>query len=245
MSISTYDLLAQALFLGAIDALSVAVAYLIALFIGWNSHNRKSRFVRFLVFLLSCPAMLGAQQYVQWGFVMPLLREAKTREVIQHRREQIKTTSYLSVGDVVPTFDITDANGFPFLLPPSSNKFVVVVFLATWCGPCRRELPRVEKLWNRYRDNENFDMIVIGRGESLESVGKFRTEYGYTFPVAPDLEEAAYSHFAKELIPRTYLIAPNGKILHLSVGYSSGIYGEDIDELEKMLADALDSPPVR
>ena len=92
-------------------------------------------------------------------------------------------------------------------------------FFATWCGSCLRELPHVQEIWDKHQDNSRFALIVIGREETNDILNDFRSKHGYTFQMAPDPERSAYSLYAAELIPRTYLIDPDGKICFSSVGF--------------------------
>ena len=78
-------------------------------------------------------------------------------------------------------------------------------FFATWCGPCNYELPHLQELWSDLKTNSSFSMLVVSRDETKETVSKFVSNHGFTFPVALDPGAAAFGEFAKEGIPRTYL----------------------------------------
>ena len=97
------------------------------------------------------------------------------------------------------------------------------------------ELPHVQKLWDKYQDNTKFALIVIGREETDEAVAAFRSKHGYTFPMAPDPQRSVYSRYAKELIPRTYLVSGDGRISFTLTGF----YEEELATLEREIAEQL------
>jgi peroxiredoxin len=235
MSDSTYKALAGVLLYGSLLALAIAAAYLIAAVVGWKGPNRRRRLVRFAGFLALFPALVGAQQYLQWGIFMPQLRQAAEKELLRNRPERFAASTYVSVGDQAPSFELVDADGTNFSLDGSRDKVVLLNFFATWCGPCLKELPRMQKIWDRHGKNDHFSMLVIGREESLQAVTEFRTKNGYTFPIAPDPNRDVFSQFAKDSIPRIFLISPDGEILYATLGY----HEDELDRLETILTDSL------
>lgn len=109
------------------------------------------------------------------------------------------------------------------------GKVVLINFFATWCGPCRAELPRVQKeIWEQYKNNPDFALFVFGREETREKLGAFVKQTGFTFPVLADPERKVYSQFADQFIPRNVVIDKEGKIIYQSVGYEK-------EEFEKLL----------
>ena len=59
---------------------------------------------------------------------------------------------------------------------------VLINFFATWCGPCRMELPHIQQIWEERKDNPRFRLLVIGREETMETVKQFCEENGFTLP---------------------------------------------------------------
>ena len=84
-------------------------------------------------------------------------------------------------------------------------------------------------------------MIVIGRDETQPSVDAFQSKYGYSFPMAIDPGGTAFNKFAKEGIPRTYLISPDGAILFQSIGFAddNDVYKRELDTLHRTIREAL------
>jgi peroxiredoxin len=97
------------------------------------------------------------------------------------------------------------------------------------------ELPHIEKIWTEYRDPKKFHLLVIGREESMDSVREFRSKNGFSFPIAPDPDREIYSLFAKELIPRTIVVSPEGAIVYFKAGFDE----RDLDELSSVLTQEI------
>jgi len=228
MSTSTYNALTFALLGSSILALLLGVAYLVAAIVGWRGPHRKKRFVRFAICFGTFPVLVAAQQAVLFGLFLPSLGGQAERQ----RQDRADAASLVHVGNPAPSFTLTDTDGAEFVLDTLRGKVVLVNFFATWCGPCLQELPHVQKVWDENRNQGDFALIVIGREETDESVAEFRSRHGYTFPMASDPQRSVYSLYAEELIPRTYLVSPDGKICFASTGFRE----QDLAGLERELA---------
>jgi peroxiredoxin len=119
--------------------------------------------------------------------------------------------NYPSEGDSVPNFSFEFEKGKTHSFSEYNNKTVYLVFFATWCSPCRAELPHIQKeIWEKYRDDDHFKLLVIGREHTREELEKFVRENHFTFPVVPDSGRKIFSLFAPQEIPRSYLIDKTG-----------------------------------
>lgn len=148
--------------------------------------------------------------------------------------------THTKVGDQMPAFTVTDSEGLPFTLADQRGKVVVINFWATWCEPCKFEIPRLEKeVWQRYKDNPRFSMVAIAREQTEHDIVPFRKANSFTFPIASDPGRATYKLFADSGIPRTYVVDVTGKILFQSVGYCPGSF----EQIHRILEKALAAPP--
>ncbi|MDH6304168.1 peroxiredoxin [Parabacteroides sp. PF5-5] len=142
----------------------------------------------------------------------------------------------VKVGDTMPAFTIVSDNGNEFKSSSLQGKVILLNFFATWCPPCQKELAAVqETLWPKYKNHAGFVMLVVGREHSDADLATYNEKKGFTFPLYPDKSRAIYSSFAKSLIPRTYLIGKDGKIIYASKGYNDAEFAELMSKIEKAL----------
>jgi len=138
-------------------------------------------------------------------------------------------------GQLAPDITVSMINGKAFHLSEMKGKVVLVNFFATWCGPCMKELPELEKqLWPRFKD-QNFTMVSIGRQHSIVEMKKFQSEKGFSFPIAADPERVAYGKYAEKFIPRNYIINKEGKIIFQGKGFSQKELNEMMEIIEKAI----------
>ena len=139
----------------------------------------------------------------------------------------VDKATLVAKNQTVPSFKFEISKGKTVFITDYKGKIVLINFFATWCAPCRKELPMVqEQIWNKYKDNPKFTMLTFGREHSWEEVSKFGKDQNLSFPLLPDLKRKVFSLFAKEGIPRSYLIDENGKIIFLSVGFEETHFNE-------------------
>ncbi len=131
----------------------------------------------------------------------------------QSSRSQLNSLELL--GQLAPEFELSEWVGeSQGTVAELRGKPVMLVFWATWCPHCRREMPNVEKTWQKYKDQ---GLVVIGitrnsRGQTTDSVKEFMNENGFTVPVAidPGTTSRAYSVSG---IPAAALIDREGKVV--------------------------------
>ena len=116
------------------------------------------------------------------------------------------------------------------------GKVILVNFFATWCPPCQKELAAVQQtLWPKYKNNKDFVLLVIGREHSDADLQKYNEKKGFDFPLYPDKDRAIFGAFAKNLIPRGYLVGKDGKIIYTSKGYTDEEFAELMTKIEGAL----------
>jgi peroxiredoxin len=151
-------------------------------------------------------------------------------------------TVLVKVGDTAPDFELVTLDGEIFSLQEHRGKVVLVNFFATWCPPCREELPFLEKeIWQRF-DRDRFAVIVAGREEDDDDIRPFVEKHGYTVPFAGDPDKTAYDQYASRFIPRNFVIGPDGVVLFQSQGYEREEFDEMIAVIEAAVA-ALETIP--
>ncbi len=139
-------------------------------------------------------------------------------------------------GDTAPDFSITLENGSVKKLSDLKGKVVWVNFFATWCPPCRKELPHLDKdVYQKLKDNKNFEVLVIGREHDWATLNKFKKDNNFSLPFYPDAERNVFSKYAKQNIPRNFIIDKEGKIVIASTGFKEEEFQEMIKKVEELL----------
>lgn len=139
-------------------------------------------------------------------------------------------------GQKAPDFTFETAPGKTAKLSDYKGKVVWINFFATWCGPCRAELPHLQKeVFDQYKNNKNFVLLILGREHSWDEINKFKTEQKLTMPFYPDPERKAFSIYADQNIPRNFIVDKNGNIVVSSVGFNEKEFAEVKTKVELLL----------
>jgi peroxiredoxin len=114
-------------------------------------------------------------------------------------------------------FTLKDLNGKSHSLSDYKGKVVFLNFWATWCPPCRQEMPSMQKMFKSW-DNKKYVMLAVNIGESKSKVASFARENGYTFPILLDTNKSLAREYMVRGIPTTYIISKDGMIVNQIVG---------------------------
>ncbi|EFV77896.1 TlpA family protein disulfide reductase [Cytobacillus oceanisediminis] len=140
----------------------------------------------------------------------------------------------LAKGNLAPDFELTDMEGNPVKLSDYRGKAVLLNFWASWCPPCRAEMPHMEKLYNKYKD-ENFDILAVNLTNTEKNSGdaeKFVKELGLTFTIPMDVKGEAGSDYNIMAYPTSYFIDSDGVIREKVLGALNEEYMEK--EIKKL-----------
>ena len=118
----------------------------------------------------------------------------------------------LSDGDQAPDFTIRTIAGEEYPLSALRGQIVLLNFWATWCGPCEREMPELQAVYDAYRER-GFTMIAVNFEESTERIAAFAEEHVLSFPLALDESGAIHERYAIIGQPRTVILDERGVIL--------------------------------
>ncbi len=126
-------------------------------------------------------------------------------------------------------FILTDQYGNTHKLSDYKGKTVFLNFWATWCSPCRAEMPDIQKLYES-AETEGEDALVVlgvaapnlGNEKSEEEIKAFLEENGYTYPVLMDTTGEVFMSYGVNAFPTTFMITREGEVF----GYASGQLNE-------------------
>jgi len=151
-------------------------------------------------------------------------------------QENADPDNFLATGQVMPEFTVTTMDGEEFSSADLEGKVVLINFFATWCGPCRIELPFVKSdIWDKYKDNDNFVLLIISREEKPEKVTPFIKDKKYPMTFYSDIDRSCYKQFAGKYIPRNYLFDADGKLVYQSKGFNEVEFKHLLQTIEKEL----------
>ncbi len=138
-----------------------------------------------------------------------------------------------------PDFSVKGIDGSNTSLSSLQGKVVLLNFWATWCPPCKAEMPDMEKLYGKMKNN-NFTILAISSNDGRETrkkVEDFIADNGYTFPTAfDDTGTAVPSFYRTGSIPTSYLINTEGKVIARLVGMYQWDTPEMIAVLKELAA---------
>jgi cytochrome c biogenesis protein CcmG/thiol:disulfide interchange protein DsbE len=142
--------------------------------------------------------VLGA--IVLIGIVLVLLTQ---QEKDGQRRKAI-------VGLEAPEFSLLDRDGTEITLSQYRGKTVFVHFWATWCKECKTEMPEIQALYNRKKNDPNYVFITVGYNEDPKISGQWLRDNNYTIPLYVDKSGQAAVDYGLTGVPETFVIDPDG-----------------------------------
>ena len=116
-----------------------------------------------------------------------------------------------------PDFTLADTNGKLHRLSDYRGRTVIINFWATWCPPCREEIPSMNRAWQQLRQ-EDVVMLAINMGEDEDTIFVFTADYPAEFPLLLDRDGAVTAEWPVKGLPTTYIIAPDGSIAYRAIG---------------------------
>ncbi len=120
-------------------------------------------------------------------------------------------------GFTAPDFTLDILGGGTVSLSDLRGQAVLVNFWATWCPPCRAEMPAIQRVYDRYRD-QGFTVLAVDLQESDAQVAAFAEDMGLTFPILMDRDGSVFARYRVMALPSTFFVDRDGIIRELTVG---------------------------
>jgi len=135
-------------------------------------------------------------------------------------------------------FSLSVLEGETRSLGSYKGKVVFLNFWATWCGPCRSEMPSMESVYKKFRD-KGLEILAVNCAEDKATVSSFMKSEGFTFPALLDLDGRVSLNYGVQSIPTTFLIDRDGMIVLRLVGSIDWNTPKIHAALESLLSDGL------
>ncbi|HEY7884999.1 MAG TPA: TlpA disulfide reductase family protein, partial [Cellvibrionaceae bacterium] len=135
--------------------------------------------------------------------------------------------------DAAPDFTLKSNSGENLRLAEQRGKVVMINFWATWCAPCRKEMPLLDELYQRYHA-AGFELFGVNVEPDKEPADKLVAELGVTFPILYDSDSKVSRTYKVDAMPTTIMVDKDGNIRYVNRGYRDGDeekYREQIREL--------------
>ncbi len=142
------------------------------------------------------------------------------------------------IGSLAPDFQLIDLQGTWHTLPAYHGKVVLLNFWATWCGPCRVEMPSMDILYQDLK-NEGFAILAISSDPQGSLVTRpFVTSKGLTFPILHDSDYRVSGNYGVRTLPMSFLIDRNGTLTHRVFGARDWNSPEARELIQSLLQDS-------
>jgi thiol-disulfide isomerase/thioredoxin len=146
----------------------------------------------------------------------------------------VSTLDEIRIDKPMPAFKLENLDGSVVRSSDLQGKILVIDFFATWCGPCRRELPKVHQLYQSYKNDEDIHFLIVSTDKDKSKVRPFIEANQYTFPVY--YGNGVSEKFGIKGVPTLFVVGPNGKIRYEKIGYAEG---EDLEFTVMMYVNSL------
>jgi len=137
-------------------------------------------------------------------------------------------------GQPAPDFALKSSSGQNLRLSEYRGDVVMVNFWATWCGPCRQEMPLLDELYSRY-ERVGFSLLGVNIDDDSRKAMNMVAELGVNFPVLFDARKEVSKLYQVDAMPVTVIIDREGNVRHVHQGYKPGYEEEYLNEIRSLL----------
>lgn len=152
------------------------------------------------------------------------------------------TLTMIEPRPAAPPLVLEDLDGREHTLDDYHGRVVVVNFWATWCPPCREELPSLQRLWEA-QGPEGLVVLGVNVGEDADRIFFFTADYPVDFPLLLDRDATAIDTWPVRGIPTTFVIDPEGRIAGRAIGAREFDHPDMIERLRELQRNHPPEPP--
>ncbi len=116
-----------------------------------------------------------------------------------------------------PDFELSDIEGNIHRLSDYRGKVLIINFWATWCPPCREEMPSMQRAWEKLK-KEDILMLAIDVGEDEDTIFQFTANYPVEFPLLMDRDSTVVTKWPVRGLPTTFVVDPQGRLVYRAIG---------------------------
>ncbi|WP_110111829.1 TlpA disulfide reductase family protein [Bacillus sp. CGMCC 1.16541] len=170
--------------------------------------------------LMLIVAVIGFFLYKEYGEPKVTLNEKKKEEQQPFTTTSVQPGMGLLEGQRPPNIELTTLDGGSFRLNDYRGKKVILNFWATWCPPCKAEMPDMQKLYEKY-GKENVEIVAVNLTQAeknKEDIQRFKEEYGLTFIIPLDETGTIANQYNVYSIPTSYILDEEGLIQQQIIG---------------------------
>jgi peroxiredoxin len=143
---------------------------------------------------------------------------------------------------VAPEFALADMDGVMHRLSDYRGQVVIVNFWATWCPPCREEMPSMQRAWEQIQ-GEDMVILAIDVGEDEDTIFTFTADYPVEFPLLLDLDSRVIQEWPVRGLPTTFIVDPQGRIAYRAIGTRDWEDPALLDTLRKLHNGQIETLP--
>ena len=144
-------------------------------------------------------------------------------------------TAATAVGSTAPDFTLRSLSGPNMRLQEQRGQVVLVNFWATWCGPCRKEMPHLNRIADKYKSS-GLVMLGVNVDDDVRNAADVAAKLGVRFPVLLDTDKKVSRLYDLNSMPSTLVIDRSGRVRYVHRGYQDGyedLYDKQIRDLLK------------
>ena len=139
-------------------------------------------------------------------------------------------------GGAAPVLALKDLDGSVVDLAALGGRVVLINFWATWCEPCRDEMPSLERLRHKLKGRP-FELVMVNYGESSATVSRFMSKLGLSIPVVLDPEKKVAQEWKVGGLPMTFLVDATGRVRFSTFGEHDWSEGEAFASVDRLVGE--------